>query len=91
MEGRVRHRRTKGTVTDGPLLYITAPTLDPTSAHVTVVIGKGDGWSLSLWGKTDGFVREIVIDENGLTYVVQERRSGPNMIVSVPEKRIKPA
>jgi hypothetical protein len=33
MERRVRHRHTKGTVTDGPLLYITAPTLDPTAAH----------------------------------------------------------
>jgi hypothetical protein len=33
MERRVRHRHTKGAVTDGPLLYITAPTLDPTAAH----------------------------------------------------------
>jgi hypothetical protein len=30
MERRVRHRQPKGTVTDGPLLYTTAPTLDPT-------------------------------------------------------------
>ena len=32
-EWRVRHRQPKGTVTDGPLLYITAPTLDPTAAQ----------------------------------------------------------
>ena len=33
MERRVRHRQPKGTATDGPLLNITAPTLDPTAAQ----------------------------------------------------------
>jgi hypothetical protein len=38
MERRVRHRQPKGTVADGPLLYTTAPTLDPTAAHDVHVI-----------------------------------------------------
>jgi RNA-directed DNA polymerase len=36
MEGRVRHRQPKGTVTDGPLLYTTAPTLDPTAKQLVL-------------------------------------------------------
>jgi hypothetical protein len=39
MEWRVRHRQPKGTATDGALLYITAPTLDPTAAQQGIDIG----------------------------------------------------
>jgi hypothetical protein len=35
MERRVRHRQPKGTGTDGPLLYTTAPVPDPTQHLVT--------------------------------------------------------
>ena len=55
--------------------------------RVTVVIGAGDGWHRSYWGKTEGYIREIEIDEFGLTYIVCP--GGDNDIVRLGERRIR--